>query len=346
MIGPKKNTIRKKISNRDYANLLYYFETGEFEADLSEYSSQTLGHTEVRVMRLTQEEKSKMDEFFKNKPVGSSFATFLDTLPKETGGFQGVSVTPQPNTSTRVEQTQPEPEMMIGAEAEPHKPSVFPHWVKDPSKKLEPSNIDLAEIARIVEEGEMTGEEMKAITMDLSGKEWPERILAMEPALFEEEMDYRYKYAVSVLDVIDFAFQKRSRYLAIMNETPPTEEENADRYLTYIIGVCHTMTKPDAEKMLVDIDAVTTIEGNKIVFDNDDEKTFEYEKAEDMEHDFMTLIYRRKIDKDVQVDIFNKKTSASKIAQKFYKKFPHGVSEDKKFYHSRKEAFEDGALEI
>lgn len=342
----KRNTITRKMSLRDYINLAHYFETGEKERDLSALDPTALAVVELRKMRLTKEEKDQMDEFLERYPLGISADALIDAAPKIGCSLVDVTASKFKAIPAPVSAAKDEPKMMIGVEAEPSRPSTFPHWVKDSNQPIEPSNINLAEIARIVEEGEMTGDEMKALTMDLSGKEWPEKIMAMEPSMFDEEMDYRYKYATTVLDIIDFAAQKRSRYLEIMNETPPTDEENAERYLSYILGICHTMTKPDAEKMLVDIDAVTSVEGNKIVFDNDEDKTFEYEKVEDMEHDFMTLVYRNKIDRNTQVDIFNKKTSASKIAQKFYKKFPHGVSEDKKFYHTRKEALEDGALQI
>lgn len=342
----KRNTIRKKMSNRDYANLLFYFETGEFEADLSEYDSQTLAYTEVRVMRLSAEEKGKMDEFFKNKPTGSSFKSFLDTMPKA-AIFSGASVTApvlsSPPTATQTMDAFSEDGKV---EVEPPKITNFPHWIKDKTKKIDASNINLAELARVVEDGEMTSDEMKALVLSLGTPDWPERVLAMHPSEFEEEMDYRYNYAVSVLDVIDFAAQKYSRYMAIMNEVPPTEEENAERYLDYILALNHTMTNKDAEKAIWDMEEVTYIAENKIVFDNEDEKTFEYEKSEDMEKDFLCLVYRRKMDKDSQVDIFGKKTTAAKIAQRYYKKFPHGISEDKKFYHSRKEAFEDGAITV
>ena len=348
MVASKKNTIRKKISNRDYANLLYYFETGEFEADLSEYSSQTLGHTEVRVMRLTPEEKLKMDEFFKNKPVGSSFATFLDTLPKETA-FSGSNVPiPIPTAAPVATQTMDAFSEDGKVEAETAQPNItnYPHWIKDKTKKIQASNINLAELARVVEDGEMTDDEMKALVLSMGTPDWPERVLAMHPSEFEEEMDYRYNYAVSVMDVIDFAAQKYARYMAIMNEVPPTEEENAERYLDYIIKLQYGLKNEDAQKVVSDIEEVTYIAENKIVFDNEDDKTFEYENAEDMEHDFLCLVNRGKLGKDSQVDIFGKKTTAIKIAQRYYKKFPHGISEDKKFYHSRKEAFEDGAITI
>lgn len=346
-MAEKRNTVRKKMSNRDYANLLFYFETGEFEADLSEYDAATLAHTEVRVMRLSAEEKEKMDEFFRNKPTGSSFKSFLDTMPKATGYFQGVAVKPSVEVKPTQAQNDDEPEMLLSGEpAAPVKLANLPHWVKKHADKLDPMNIDVAEIARIVENGEQTYDEMYATLLSMGGVEWPERILAAEPDKFEETLGDRYTYAVSLLDVIEFAAKRYARYTDIMNEVPPTEEENAGRYLDYIVAAHCVSKHADLYKFSSDSDAVTSVSGDKIIFDNDDEKTLTYENAEIMENDFLSLVYGRKINKETQVDIFGKKTSASKIAQRYYKKYPHGISEERKFYHSRKEAFEDGALEI
>ena len=348
----KRNTIRKKMSNRDYANLLYFFETGEFEADLSEYDAQTLAYTEVRVMRLSAEEKERMDEFFKNKPTGSSFKSFLDTMPKATGYFQGVSIgTTQTPPVTQKQPAQieddsddDEPETTL--EAEPIRPKNLPHWVKDPLGKLEPDNIDVAEIARIVEEGEQSSEEMKAELLKLGTPDHPEKMLAAHPSEFEETLGDRYTYAVSLLDVIDFAAKKHARYVEIMTEEPPSEEENFERYFTYILSIASIPKHPNAYAMARDAEEVTSFSDNKIVFDNSEDTALEYEDASIMEHDLLHLVYRNKVGKETQVDVFGKKISALKIAQKLYKKYPHGLPDDKKFYYTRREAFEDGALEI
>lgn len=83
----KKSTITRKISNRDYANLLHFLETGEDkELDLSAYDATALATVEKRSIRVTAEQKEKMDKFFENKPTGGSFKSFLDTLPKKNGG--------------------------------------------------------------------------------------------------------------------------------------------------------------------------------------------------------------------------------------------------------------------
>lgn len=329
---------------RDYVNLVNYFETGETEIDLSDCDPAALAAVELRSMRLSVEEKEKMDEFLNKLTFGVSAKSLIDGIPKI--GCTLSSVVTSPVKAQKV-QGQDEPEMILSSEpAAPVKLANLPHWVKNHADKLDPMNIDIAEIARIVEEGEQTYDEMYATLLSMGGVEWPERILAAEPDKFEETLGDRYTYAISLLDVIEFAAKRYTRYTEIMNEVPPTEEENAGRYLDYIVAAHCVSKHTDLYKFSSDSDAVTSVLGDKIIFDNDDEKTLTYDNAEIMENDFLSLVYSRKIDKETQVDIFGKKTSASKIAQRYYKKYPHGISEERKFYHSRKEAFEDGALEI
>lgn len=83
----KRNTIVKKLSTRDYANLLHFLETGdETELDLTAYDTAALAVVEKRSLRLTAEQKVRMDEFLEKMPVGRSFKSFLDTLQKKVGG--------------------------------------------------------------------------------------------------------------------------------------------------------------------------------------------------------------------------------------------------------------------
>ena len=78
----KRNTIRKKMSLREYVNLINYFKTGEHELDLSEYDPECLSVIKLRAMRLSPEEKDKMDIFFRDMPLGVSAQSIMDTIPK------------------------------------------------------------------------------------------------------------------------------------------------------------------------------------------------------------------------------------------------------------------------
>lgn len=345
MPNNKKNTVRRKMSMRDYVTFINFIETGEREIDLSDCEPNALDKTAIRVMYLTSEQKAELPNFVSDYGRGVTVKKLLESIPK-VGLGQFVQV-PSVAAPIKKDVVVDQPEMIIeGIPVEPVRPKNLPHWVKDPLGKLEPDNIDVAEIARIVEEGEQSFDEMKDALLKLGTPDHPERMLAAHPNEFEETLGDRYTYAVSLLDVIEFAAKKRAKYVEIMTEAPPSEEENFERYFTYVLSTASIPKHPDAYGMVRDAEEVTSFSDNKIVFDNNDETVLEYEDAATMEHDLLHLGYRKKIDNETQVDIFGKKTSILKIVQKLYKKYPHGLSEDKKFYYTRREAFEDGALEL
>lgn len=82
-VSEKKITYRKKMSVRDYINLANYFETGEFEMDLSDYDPSALSEVKEYALRLTKTEKKKMDTFFGRFVLGKSVASIIDTIPKK-----------------------------------------------------------------------------------------------------------------------------------------------------------------------------------------------------------------------------------------------------------------------
>lgn len=85
----KKITYRKKMSCRDYLCLACFFETGERNPDLSELDPTALNEVKQYGLRLTKEEKAKMDEFFSQYVFGQSFESLKEATPK-------IKVKPQP----------------------------------------------------------------------------------------------------------------------------------------------------------------------------------------------------------------------------------------------------------
>lgn len=334
-----RNTITKKMSLRDYTNLIYYFETGEPEMDLSTCDPAALAVVELRKMRLTPEEKAKMDNFFQDLPFGVSSKSIYDSIPK-IGCFVAPPEQPSPAPTVATIPTEPIAPKKVSKD--------LPYWIKDHGKKIDASNIDAKEVIRLLESGESDLETIKNKLIDMAGLlDNPMIFLALEPCMFDADFGDRYRYCVSFLDIIEIAAKVYDKYVTIMNEPAPDEEETRDRYFAYIAKQHGVPKHPDLYKTSSGADDVTSINGNKIIFDNDDAKTLEYIDSEDMENDLFYLVNARKIGKDVQVDIFGKKVSAAKIAERFYKKHPQGLPDaGVKFYHTRREAYEDGALEL
>lgn len=98
----KKITYRKKMSHRDYLCLAYFFETGERNPDLSGLDPAALSEVKQYGLRLTKEEKAKMDEFFSQYVFGQSFESLKEATPK-------IKVKPQPVIIQQVAPAQPQP---------------------------------------------------------------------------------------------------------------------------------------------------------------------------------------------------------------------------------------------
>lgn len=98
----KKITYRKKMSHRDYLCLAYFFETGERNPDLSGLDPAALSEVKQYGLRLTKEEKAKMDEFFSQYVFGQSFESLKEATPK-------IKVKPQPVIIQQVTPTQTQP---------------------------------------------------------------------------------------------------------------------------------------------------------------------------------------------------------------------------------------------
>lgn len=103
----KKNTYRKKMSHRDYLCLAYFFETGKRNPDLSGLDPAALSEVKQYGLRLTKEEKAKMDEFFSQYVFGQSFESLKEATPK-------IKVKPQPVIIQQVAPTQTQPAAISG----------------------------------------------------------------------------------------------------------------------------------------------------------------------------------------------------------------------------------------
>ena len=130
----KKITYRKKMSHRDYLCLAYFFETGERNPDLSGLDPAALNEVKQYGLRLTKEEKAKMDEFFSQYVFGQSFESLKEATPK-------IKVKPQPVIIQQVTPTQTQPATANGDpyNSKPHVPDneqtkstkVYPVYTND-----------------------------------------------------------------------------------------------------------------------------------------------------------------------------------------------------------------------
>lgn len=364
-----RNTVRKKMSLRDYINLINYFETGERDMDLSEYDQNILSRVETRVMRFTPEEKKKMDEFFAARPFAQSARAILDTVPKnkqaaqEPKLFVQNKVAPEPKQMPKpaiepvIEEVVADEQEPTGQPAGQFDPDVIMShpWIVDPSDNFEARNFDIGIAARMIETGQISGEDFKAIFMidDPSV-----RLILAEPiGNFACSIELNERYinvpGMQLVTLIDMADKVYKKYVDIINEPPISQEKQVERYKKYLLDRSAIPVKVDSVYNY-DVEStpdftVQSVEDNKILIgygDNEESNVLEYEDVKDMENDVLYLASLGHIDHDEKINLFGKNTSVNKIVSKTFKKHPKGLPGAQKFYHSSREALEDGAITL
>lgn len=321
----KKTTIRKKMTLRDFLNLVYFFETGQKEADLSGMCPDALCCEDIRVMRLTKVEKAKMDEFLDGIPFGMSFKALADSVPRVSNSLvvtphQAVKANPAPAVASVVE----------------------------PAVDKMPTSIDQIDIKGMVESlerGEMKVKKLVVMLEEQYGS--ANKIMsALVPGEIKR-MRRQYKDCPDLLNVFIVAEEiVYPKVKDILSEPEPPAEETMQRFQKHTLYSKKESKNSKVIEYAASCDKIDLIEGKRITFDLDFEKFVDYSNAEDMKEDVLYLVNAGKIKIDQEVDIFGKSTSGAKIIAQIYKKYPNGAPGAGLFFSSRKEAFLAGQLEI
>lgn len=331
-----KTTIRKKLSNRDYARLLNYLQYGNDNLDLSEYCPEFLSKIEIKVMRLTEDEKRRMDEFLSKIPTGISIESFLDSIPKikKTTEVEQVKV-----EHSNVQKQKKEDSPKIGTE--------HPRWVLQTVKPMTKDSIDVVAMIEDVEQGKWTAKNiLEYLRNNIETPKSNEAgyIMCEGIETFSGNIPEKYYIAKdSLYRTLEDAGKRFEELKKRLDEPEPTEEETFERYKKALTNNIQPVVK---DLDIID-EQVKFAVGNKITFDLDGELfEFQYDNKDDMQNDLIFLEKRGKINSSIQVDIFGKKTTIDKILHKIYKKSPDRMPDGRKFYKTFKEAYEAGEISV
>lgn len=348
----KKVTIRKKMTIRDYANLAHYLETGEFEADLSNCDVAVLSRVEIKTMRLTKQDKAKVDKFFGRYALGVSAQSIIDSIPKIKTlptAIKQVAV-PAPVATPVVipaavpvlNQDIPIPPVLAD-EDNGISNQTYP-WIVDPFSEIEPGNIDISIVLNMAENGQLT-EAAFENSFDSSKKSIV--IQPFEKFYCSEELKeiYTSTPGTSVYLLVEQAERVFEKYSSIIEEEVLSEQEQMERYKNYVLECYSSKVNNDMLLEMYILDESHKASNKKIVSD-DECHVYDYDNADDMENDVLFLASVGKIEHDAPLNIFGKKTTINKIAQKLYKKYPNGLPGKRKFYHTSREALDDGAINL
>lgn len=380
----RKITWKKKMTNADYLNMLAYVQDKELPA-LDDIDSVWLGTIEERSFRTTKEEKEKIEEFFRKFIGGVSLEAAIASAPKKKKPYvpptqqvvqapvQGVPALSNPPVNNPVvEQQKPvevsNPAMIIpdderwewaNADRTPdynwdiHKQQNvknFP-FVINYNEPVSPDNIDFDMMFHMLEHGKVSANEVYALFCTNNAN----KMIDLKPENIG--LSDRYKNEANLYCAISEGEIIGRKFLEIMNEPEPSEDETLARYKDYVMYGTE-VTCDRLNECIEYMDIITNISGNKIEFatvDEEDEDMvesdyLEYATAEAMLTDLLHLSYTQKfgeqIDLNKKYSIFDKSISIKKFISDIYKKYPRGFVEGKVFYRTRREALEEGALKL
>lgn len=368
----KKITYKKKMSLRDYANLANYLETGEFETDLSGCDSSALSEVKIYAMRLTKEQKKKVDTFFDRFILGTSAASIIDSIPKIKKPIAPVMVqqvvqqaqTQQVAAPTPAKSDESEGDKPAGvypvmsdeerwdyaerldkiAECNPKKTEItnYPfikNW-NEPITSVE--NIDFALMLKMVEDAKIDPTEVPIVL----GQKVNSRFGQMHPTNFPDCPE-RYKLLDNTLVCLMEAQGIGERRRAILAEEYPPEDKILREYFSYITYKMKLIRPDEYERVKTYMDMIENISGDTVYLKTNDEdfeekETIKYDDAETMKHDIIILADKFKFGFEIPIDVFGKKTTIKKLTKEIYKQYPN--AEDGKFFCCRREELEKGFL--
>ena len=355
----KKITYRKKMSHRDYLCLAYFFETGERNPDLSGLDPAALSEVKQYGLRLTKEEKAKMDEFFSQYVFGQSFESLKEATPK----IQQVAPTqPQPAAANGDPYNSKPP---VPDNEETKSTKVYPVYTNDERWELaeqlereaidkysEPfdENVDRTDFYFVKDcnkpVNDLTNfEPMLALKMIFDGKVDPSEVaeaagakgswIFSTPCTEMNGIHPEFKKRYSQLTPAMLEMQQLGiQYRMIMSEDEPADPEK--KFVDYALRLGRELDEVKA-KEIKDlqnsfIDKIDTVKGDTIYLVSDDpdvetpdEINFTYDNADDLKNDLMILARKYKFDFDQPIDVFGKKTSYRKIVKEYEKQYPHGI---------------------
>jgi len=329
----RKITYNKVMTLRDYANLAYFLETGEYERDFTGCDPKALLEEKKYSMRLTKEDKKLVDKFFDRFKLGVSADTIFASIPKEKKIQQPVIIqqvvgqpaaqTLQPPAAANGDPYNSKPPVPDSEETKSTK--VYPVYTNDERWELaeqlereaidkysEPfdENVDRTDFyfvkdCNTSEVAEVAGAKGSWIfstpCTEMNGihPEFKKRYSQLTPAMLEMQ-------------------QLGIQYRMIMSEDEPADPEK--KFVDYALRLGRELDEVKA-KEIKDlqnsfIDKIDTVKGDTIYLVSDDP---------DLKNDLMILARKYKFDLDQPIDVFGKKTSYRKIVKEYEKQYPHGI---------------------
>lgn len=326
----ERRTIVKKMTKRDFLNLLYIFENNQDGndiditniPDLSSCNQRILSEVDKQSFRLTEQQKIAFDRYFKSKTCPF---TFSDMISKFGLSYVAPASAPIPATVPATTNT-----ATIGG-------IHISNYLYDPNAPVEVPNFNASLCLNDVVTGKITDKDV----CDMFGTKY-NRMMSIRPDQFKDLPDY-YLQDLDFAGCLMTAVQKAEQLKAYLDMPEPSMEETIDRFIAYLR---RNITAPAQTIDSVDFADEIRVENDRIKFVDSDGILGEtvYSNKKDMTNDVLYYGLSFNLDLDVPFTILDKQHTLRSIVKDYYKKYPNGFNTD--FFKSAREAYEMGKLEL
>ena len=341
----QRRTIVKKMTKRDFLNLLYIFENNQDVngndiditniPDLSGCNQKILSEVDKQSFRLTEQQKIAFDRYFKTKTCPF---TFSDMISKFGLSYTASAPTSAPNSVTVVGSNVVGGTTNGGVGGSSTGGSVhISTYLYHPSAPVEVPNFNASLCLNDVVEGKITENDVRDMFVIKYN-----RLMSIRPDQFKDLPNY-YLQDLDFAGCLMTAVQKAGQLKAYLEMPEPSMEETIDRFATYLR---RNITAPVQTIDSVDFADEIRVEDDRIKFADCDGALGEtvYTNKKDMTNDVLYYGLSFNLDLDTPFTILGKQHTLRSIVKDYYKKYPNGFNTD--FFKSAREAYGMGKLEL
>lgn len=330
----QKKTIVKKMTKRDFLNLLYLFENNQGVngddvditniPDLSGCNQKILSEVDKQSFRLTTQQKIVFDRYFKAKTCPFTFSDMISKF--------GLSYTPS-SVSHSVTDTTVAASASVAANGVVR----LVDYLYDPTAAVEVPNFNASLCLNDVVTGKITDKDV----CDMIGTKYL-RLMSIRPDQFKD-LPKDYLQDCDFAGCLMTAKQKAGQLKAYLEMPEPSMEETIDRFITYLR---RNITAPVQTIDSIDFADEIMVADDRIQFADSDGALGEtvYTNKKDMINDVLYYGLSFNLDLDTAFTILGKQHSLRSLVKDYYKKYPNGFNTD--FFKSAREAYDMGKLEL
>lgn len=341
----QRRTIVKKMTKRDFLNLLYIFENNQDVngndiditniPDLSGCNQKILSEVDKQSFRLTEQQKIAFDRYFKTKTCPFTFSDMISKFGLSYTTSTGVThnTTPTSTTVSTIANTAFGGTIDSSTVGSVH----IANYLYDPNAPVEVSNFNASLCLNDVVEGKITDKDV----CDMFGTKY-NRLMSIRPDQFKDLPNY-YLQDLDFAGCLMTAVQKAGQLKAYLEMPEPSMEETIDRFIAYLR---RNITAPVQTIDSVDFVDEIRVEDDRIKFADCDGVLGEtvYTNKKDMINDVLYYGLSFNLDPDMPFTILGKQHTLRSIVRDYYKKYPNGFNTD--FFKSAREAYDMGKLEL